>query len=116
MKKAIVFFIFLIPIFVTAQNSSSMRMNQNMMRKMMTPQKIDFQKMVKREESRIEKLENENNKLNVEIEELKSKLDISDDSKKEKTTNKIVKLEKKIEDNNQQIANSKLFVLLYKKE
>ncbi|MFY7739181.1 MAG: hypothetical protein ACOVQC_01585 [Flavobacterium sp.] len=117
MKNRIVFFILLIlPFLGAAQNSSSVRMNQNMMRKMMTPQKIDFQKMVKREEARIEKLEIENIKLNEELEELKNKLAVSDDSNKEKITKKIEKLEKNIEENKQQIVNSKMFVLSYKKE
>jgi peptidoglycan hydrolase CwlO-like protein len=123
MKKQMLFwFLLLIPYFTLAQNNVGMRMNQqnamnqNMLRKMYAPQKIDFQKMVKREEARIEKLESENIKLNQELDELKSKLDVSDDSKKEKVTKKIEKLQKKIEENNGQIANSKLFVLSYKKE
>ena len=117
MKNRIVFFIFLIlPFLGAAQNSSSMRMNQNMMRKMMTPQKIDFQKMVKREESRVEKLEVENNKLNTELDELKAKLVVIDDSKKEKMTKKIEKTQKKIDENKQHIATSRMFILRYKKE
>ncbi|GAB3716344.1 hypothetical protein [Flavobacterium koreense] len=58
----------------------------------------------------------ENFKLNEELEELKNKLAVSDDSKKEKNTKKIEKLEKNIEENKQQIVNSKMFVLSYKKE
>lgn len=122
MKNGIVFFILLIlPLFVSGQNTA-MRMgqqhldNQRMMKKMNAPVKIDFQKMVKREEVRVEKLEAENNKLNTELDELKAKLAVLDDSKKEKTAKKIQKLEKKIEENNQQIANCKVFIISYKKE
>ena len=122
MKSGIIFVMVLIlPLFGAAQNNA-MRMgqqhmdNQRLMKRMMTPEKIDFQKMVKREESKIEKLQIENNKLNTELEELKANLAILDDSKNEKIAKKIEKVEKKIEENNQLIANSKIFVLSYKKE
>lgn len=122
MKSGIIFIMVLtLPLFGVAQNNA-MRMsqqhmsNQRLMKRMMTPEKIDIQKMVKREESRIEKLQIENYKLNTELEELKANLAILDDSKNEKNAKKIEKIEKKIEENNQLIANSKIFVLSYKKE
>jgi septal ring factor EnvC (AmiA/AmiB activator) len=122
MKSGIIFImVLMLPLFGVAQNNA-MRMgeqhmnNQRLMKRMMTPEKIDIQKMVKREESKIEKLQIENNKLNTELEELESNLAVLDDSKNEKTAKKIEKIEKKIEENNQLIANSKIFVLSYKKE
>lgn len=122
MKNKIVYFLIVFfPFFGAAQNTG-MRMgqqqmqNQMLMKKMMTPEKIDFQKMVKREESRIERLETENVKFNKELEELKGYMAVLDESRKSKSIKKINKLEKKIEENNQQISNSKLFVLSYKRE
>jgi septal ring factor EnvC (AmiA/AmiB activator) len=122
MKNGIVFFILLIlPLFVTGQ-TTAMRMgqqhlnNQRMIKKMNAPVKLDFQKMVKREEARVEKLEAENNKLSKELDELKAKLAVLDESKKEKMAKKIEKTQKKIDENNQQIANSSIFISSYKKE
>lgn len=113
-------FLLLLPFFTFAQNDAlrvnqQNMMNQLMLKKMYAPQKIDFQKMVQREEARIEKLEEENKKLNEELDELKSKLALSEYSKKGKFTKKIEKLEKNIEKNKQQIATSKFFVMNYKK-
>ena len=122
MKKAIIFIILLtVPLFAVAQNTA-MRLNQQqmnnrwMMKKMMTPTKIDFAKIVKREESRVKKLELENNELNTKLLELKSQLYAIDDSKKEKINKKIEKIQEKLEKNNNQIVNSNIIILSYKKE
>ncbi len=123
MKKILLIIIlFSIPFLSFAQNNAGMRntqqnmSNQLEMRKRMTPEKISIDKWVKRAESRIEKKEKENINLKMELEEFKSELAISEDSKKQKLNKKITKIEEKIEENNQQISNSKMFVYAYKKD
>ncbi len=121
MKKAIILIILLtVPLFAVAQNTA-MRMsqqrvnNQLMMKKMMAPTKIDFAKIVKKEESRVKKLELKNNELTTKLLELKSQLNALDDSKKEKINKKIEKIQEKLEKNNNQIVNSNIIILSYKK-